>query len=269
MDVADTKGLRHHMKKDVQSGSECVVVRTQKWISVIFSKPTFRRVGHLFFSTEREQSSGASPRCIFTMWEDLMISWVQLKCSELHSFGLIWSCEVAERYFDHVQQSSDSKGSINSTSTLLAVNIVGLRFPLFSSKCFWKKEQGWVTHHTWFCFVCPSLRFVGLVQLAPSYAFVCCPGYKLVWHTTSLNATFWRLFCQGFCHRGFWLNYSAVSLFVGLCDPVCLSFGELGLGGLDGLDGLPSWQCFSPLGFRHVHCEQIDREITAWWYRAV
>lgn len=196
----------------------------------------------------------------------LQLSWVQLKCSELHSFGLIWSCEMAEWYFDHVEQSSDSKGSIYSTSTLLAVNIVGLWFPLFSNKCFWKKEQGCVTHQTWFCFVFPLLRFAGLVQLAPSYALVCCPGYKLVWHRTSLNATFRRLFYQGFCHRGFWLNYSVVNLFVGLCDPVCLSFGELGLGGLD---GLPSWQCFSPLGFRYVHCEQTDREITAWWYHAV
>lgn len=116
-------------------------------------------------------------------------------------------------YFDQVEQSSVVTLSIGS----ILIHAIGrthcwFEGPLSSSKCFLKKEQGWMTHQTWFFFFSSSLRFAGLV-LAPSYAFVCCPGYKLFWHRTSLNTTLWRIFCEGFWYWRFWLNCSVVPLF--------------------------------------------------------
>lgn len=55
------------------------------------------------------------------------------------------------------------------TSTVLAVDSVGLKpFVSSSSKCFWEKEQDWVTHH-FFYLHCSGIVFTGLAQLTPCY----------------------------------------------------------------------------------------------------
>lgn len=87
---------------------------------------------------------------------------------------------------------------INKHPHYLAVYIVGLCLP--ASVSGRKNEAEWLTRLDFF-FI-PLLRFAGLVQLAPSYAFVCCPGYELFWQRTSegfsvkdfITVVFWWIF---------------------------------------------------------------------------